>query len=130
MMNMKWIMAALLGMLSVAANAQVSVSVGGQIKPGVYGRIVINDGYAPPPVLYAQPVVITQPVIVHAQPVAPVAPIYMHVPPGHAKKWYKHCHRYGACGTQVYFVKGPDYRYVKYRKHKHDDDDDDDDDDD
>jgi hypothetical protein len=31
--------------------------------------------------------------------------MYLYVPPGHAKKWGKHCHKYDACGRQVYFVK-------------------------
>jgi hypothetical protein len=88
-----------------AAAQQVSVSVGGEIKPGVYGRIDVGTA-PPPPVIYQQPVIITRPVVVPAQP---VAPIYMHVPPGHAKKWGKHCHKYNACGTPVYFVKGPEY---------------------
>jgi hypothetical protein len=32
-------------------------------------------------------------------------PIYLYVPPGHAKNWRKHCHRYHACGQPVYFVQ-------------------------
>ena len=76
-----------LGLAGFAAQAQtdVNVSIGGIIKPGVYGRVEIGTR-PPPPVYYPQPVVIVQ------QPVAVVQqPIYMHVPPGHAKKWSKHC---------------------------------------
>ena len=81
--------------LPVCAAAGVSVSVG---QPGFYGRIDI--GTLPlPPLLYPQPIVI-QPVPVGVAP----HPIYLHVPPGHAKNWRKHCHRYQACGQSVYFV--------------------------
>jgi hypothetical protein len=108
MKNIRAVMCALPLMFAVSMPAsaqQVSVSVGGELKPGVYGRIDIGTS-PPPPVLYAKPVVITRPVVV---PVRPVAPVYMHVPPGHAKKWSKHCHKYNACGTPVYFAKGPEY---------------------
>ncbi|KRB94288.1 hypothetical protein ASE07_00805 [Noviherbaspirillum sp. Root189] len=70
------------------------------MSPGVYGRV--NIGNTPPPVVYQQPVVIVR------QP-RPVAPIYMNVPPGHAKKWSKHCHKYNACAQPVYFVKSAEY---------------------
>ena len=81
--------------MPVFAAAGVSVSVG---QPGFYGRIDIGN-LPPPPLLYPQPVVI-QPVPVGVAP----QPIYLHVPPGHAKHWRKHCHRYNACGQPVYFV--------------------------
>jgi hypothetical protein len=115
----KTICAALgLSALAFAAQAQtdVSVSVGGIIKPGVYGRVEVGTR-PPPPVIYPQPVIITQPVIV-AQPavvVAPPQPLYMHVPPGHAKKWNKHCYKYNACNQPVYFVQN-DYREY-YKEH-------------
>ena len=63
-----------------------------------------------------------------------VQPIYLHVPPGHAKKWHKHCHKYHACDQPVFFVQDvwyneeyvPRYREIhgkgKYKKekgHKH-----------
>ena len=116
-----------LGLAGFAAQAQtdVNVSIGGIIKPGVYGRVEIGTR-PPPPVYYPQPVVIVQ------QPVAVVQqPIYMHVPPGHAKKWSKHCYKYNACNQPVYFVKN-EYRdddddggkgrgRGKGKKHKHDD---------
>ena len=90
---------------ALAADVGVSVSIG---QPGFYGRIDI--GNAPQPVLmYPQPVVV-QPVRV-VQPV-PVQPIYLHVPPGHAKDWSKHCHKYDACARPVYFVKDDWYNTV------------------
>lgn len=101
------------------AQTDVNVSVGGVIKPGVYGRVEI--GTRPPPaVIYPQPVIITRPVVVVAQPVvvAP-APIYMHVPPGHAKKWSKHCYKYNACGQPVYFVKNDYPEYYEEQEHGH-----------
>lgn len=82
--------------------AGVDVGVGVTIRePGVYGRIEIGSGAPPPPVIYRQPVIIAQPAVI----VAPQPPLYLYVPPGHAKKWGKHCHQYNACGRQVYFVK-------------------------
>lgn len=93
-------LAAVFAVLAGAAHAtDVGVSVT-MSQPGVYGRIDI--GHTPPPVIYPQPVIITRPVHVVPQPV------YMHVPPGHAKNWRKHCHKYDACGTPVYFVKVDD----------------------
>jgi hypothetical protein len=107
--------------LSLNAQAQdVNVIVGGEIKPGVYGRVEIGT-QPPPPVIYRQPVIIQRPVVVSAAP----APIYMHVPPGHAKKWSKHCHKYNACSQPVYFVKGDDHakghKHGKRHGKKHDD---------
>lgn len=94
----------------------VSISVG---QPGFYGRIDLG-GYPPPQLIYSQPVI--------AQP-APygAAPMYVYAPPKHVKHWHKHCHRYGACGTPVYFVQDhwyrrvyvPEYHHHYHRKHKH-----------
>jgi len=86
----------LVATLPVCASAGVSISVG---QPGFYGHIDIGT-LAPPPVLSPQPIVI-QPVPVGVAP----QPIYLYVPPGHAKHWHKHCHRYQACGQPVYFVQ-------------------------
>ena len=86
-----------------AADVGVSVSVG---QPGFYGRI--DSGNAPPPVLiYPQPVVIQRVYVAQPPP-----PLYLHVPPGHAQKWSKHCHKYDACSRQVYFVKDDWYNNV------------------
>ncbi len=95
---------------ALAADVGVSVSVG---QPGFYGRIDI--GNSPPPVLiYPQPVIIQR---VHAAP----SPIYLRVPPGHAKKWSKHCQKYDACGRPVYFVKDDWYNnvYVPHYQREH-----------
>jgi len=78
-----------------AADVGVSVTVG---QPGFYGRIDIGN-MAPPPVLYAEPMIIQRPARIIAEP------MYLRVPPGHAKKWDKHCHRYNACSRKVYFVR-------------------------
>jgi hypothetical protein len=87
------------------AQANVNISIGGIIKPGVYGRVEVGN-QPPPPIIYPQPVVITQPVIV-TQPgvIVQQRPIYMHVPPGHAQHWAKHCYKYNACNQPVYFVR-------------------------
>ncbi len=47
-------------------------------------------------------------IVKQPQPVI-MAPIYMHVPPGHARNWSKHCHKYNACERPVYFVKSAEY---------------------
>ena len=88
---------------ALAADVGVSVSVG---QPGFYGRIDIGN-FPQPRVIYAQPVVI-RPVPVGVV----VQPIYVHVPPGHAKKWRKHCGKYNACNHPVYFVREDWYNNV------------------
>ncbi|HEY1102360.1 MAG TPA: hypothetical protein VGE70_02965 [Burkholderiaceae bacterium] len=92
-----------LGCMAAAAPAQagdayINATVGGVFAPGVYGQIQIGNN-PPPPLLYAQPVVITR------GPAYVAEPLYLYVPPGHAKKWSKHCARYNACGRPVYFVR-------------------------
>ncbi len=119
----KLLIAGLIG-LSCAAQAQTSVNatIGAVLAPGVYGRVDVSNGVFPQ-VIYPQPVIIA-PVAVAPQPV------YLHVPPGHAKKWRKHCHKYNACGTPVYFVQAnypgqpayvaqPHYEEHEGKKHKH-----------
>ncbi len=79
-----------------ASDVSVSVVVG---QPGFYGRIDLGN-QPPPVVIYSRPVLITpMPVTVVQQP------LYLRVPPGHAKKWAKHCASYNACGQPVYFVQ-------------------------
>ena len=90
----------LLGVSSAQAQS-VNVIVAGEVRPGVYGRVEIGNT-PPPPVVYAQPVIIVR-------EKRPVEPVYLHVPPGHAKKWSKHCHKYNACNRPVYFVKSAEY---------------------
>ena len=76
--------------------ANVGVSVGVS-QPGFFGRIDIG-GFPQPQLIFSSPVIILRAGVVHE-------PIYLHVPPGHAKKWSKHCHEYNACGQPVYFVQ-------------------------
>jgi hypothetical protein len=109
---------------AMAAGPYASATVEGALTPGVYGRIEIGNA-PPPPLIYAQPVIIQRPAVIVQQP-----PMYLHVPPGHAKKWSKHCAKYNACGQPVYFVKvngDDDYERGKHKhkqKHKHKGDDD------
>lgn len=102
-------------LLSLAAAAQaadvdVRVILHADVRPGVYGRVDLGSA-PPPPVVYTQPVLVMKP----ARPVQP-QPVYLHVPPGHAKNWKKHCHKYNACGTPVYFVKSAEYEPKKKKK--------------
>ena len=101
-----------------AGDVGVSVTVG---QPGFYGRIDIGN-YPPPVVVYSQPLVIAP------APIAVVQqPVYLRVPPGHAKKWAKHCAKYNACGQPVYFVQETWYQnvyiptYQQRRGHDQDD---------
>ncbi len=86
---------------SLAADVAVSVQVG---QPGFYGRIDIGR-FPQPQVIYPQTIIIQEVPRAIVQ-----APIYLRVPPGHQKKWGKHCHRYQACGQPVYFVQDQWYR--------------------
>jgi hypothetical protein len=81
-----------------AATPFVNATVEGSLAPGVYGRIDIGNA-PPPPLIFAQPVIIQRAPVYVQQP-----PLYLHVPPGHSKNWSKHCGRYNACGQPVYFV--------------------------
>lgn len=92
------------------AQAYVNATVGGELAPGVYGRINIGTA-PPPPLIYAEPVTIHRPAVVAAR-----APIYLYVPPGHAKHWGKHCAQYNACNQPVYFVQEP---LPRRGKHSH-----------
>ena len=90
-----------------AQNVSVNAVITGQVVPGVYGQVVIGNAAPPPPVVYAQPVLVAPPPVVVGAP--PMEPIYLHVPPGHAKHWSKHCHEYHACNRPVYFVRSEEY---------------------
>ncbi len=99
--------------LPAAAQTNVSIEVG---QPGFYGRIDLGGGYAPPPVVYAQPIIVERQVRYVGQPV------YLRVPPGHMKKWSKHCAQYNACGQKVYFVRDDWYANTyapRYREEHH-----------
>jgi hypothetical protein len=87
-----------------ASAGNISLSMSGEVSPGVYGRVDI--GPTRPVLVYEQPVVITRPVRVVS---APPPPLYLAVPPGHAKNWSKHCARYNACARPVYFVRSSEY---------------------
>ncbi len=80
-----------------AADIGVSVQIS---QPGVYGRIDIGR-YPQPQVVVARPVIVQRPVYV-AQP---LQPLYLWVPPAHRQNWRRHCGRYNACGSLVYFVR-------------------------
>jgi hypothetical protein len=100
-----------------AGDLDIRVMLSGQVAPGVYGQVQIGND-RPPPVVYAQPMLI--------EPMeAPPPPIYLHVPPGHARNWRKHCREYNACNRPVYFVRSSEYEpeYAR-RDHGHDRDDD------
>lgn len=128
----KIIAAAAIFAAAIPSMAQVSVNI--HIgEPDYYGRIDTRS-FAPPPVYVSQPVIIERTVHYRDEPV------YLRVPPGHRKKWSKHCHRYNACGQRVLFVQdgwysntyAPRVREVSYRgdgrrdggrrHHDHDDD--------
>lgn len=79
-----------------AGDVGVSISVG---QPGFYGHIDIGS-FPPPQLLYPKPLIIQR--VPRGEP---FEPIYLYVPPGHAKKWRKHCREYNACGRPVYFVE-------------------------
>lgn len=97
------LVAATLHTAASAADVGVSVNIS---EPGFYGRIDIDR--APSPMLiYSQPVIIEQRTVNVVR-----RPIYLRVPPGHEKKWDKHCSRYNACGQPVYFVQDGWYRDV------------------
>lgn len=95
-----------------ASAVNISIGVGGEVLPGVYGSVNIDNGYYPA-LVYAEPLIVTRPSRI-------LAPVYLHVPPGHLKKWGRYCGRYGACSRPVYFVKSRDYydfspRYIEQR---------------
>jgi len=116
----KYLLTALAAWAAVCAApawSAVDVGVGITIRePGVYGRIELG-AQPPPPLLYAQPVIIARPAVVVQEP-----PLYLYVPPAHARDWRRHCARYNACGRQVYFVqeKWVRERYEEHHRHDHD----------
>jgi hypothetical protein len=102
--------------LALAQNVSFNATIAGQVAPGVYGQVALGNG-PPPPVVYAQPMVVQPaPVVIGA---APLEPIYLHVPPGHARNWRKHCHEYHACERPVYFVKSAEYEPGYRPEHEH-----------
>ena len=103
---------AVVAALTAPALAGVTVELG---EPGFFGRIEIGN-FPRPPLIYERPLVIERvPVTVVREP------IYLNVPPGHAKNWRKHCHKYNACGQRVYFVRNDwyDTQYVPRYRERH-----------
>ncbi len=87
---------------SQAADLGIHVILSGQIVPGIYGQVQIGPQEPPPPLVYAEPLIIDS-------RQRPAPPVYLHVPPGHARNWRKHCHAYNACNRPVYFVRSEEY---------------------
>ncbi len=105
---------AMLAAVSVAQATDIGVSIAIS-QPGVYGRIDIGR-FPQPVVVVQQPVIIAPPRVMAFPP----QPVYMWVPPGHRKKWAKHCGRYDACGVPVYFVRDDWYEQnVRYSARPH-----------
>lgn len=91
----------------------INVVLEGEIKPGVYGRVELSKN-SHPDLVYHDPRVVIVEERVRRQP------LYLHVPPGHAKKWDKHCHKYNACSYPVYFIMSDEYHeHDEHKKHKH-----------
>ncbi len=96
--------AGLLGVaLAAGATAQdqrhVNATAGGPLRPGIYGRIELR-GPTPPPLVWAQPVVVSPP-----PEGASGKPLYLYVPPGHVRRWAQHCAKWQACEKPVLFVR-------------------------
>ncbi len=98
---------------SVQAQIYVNGSVAAALPSGIYGRIDIGQA-PPPPLLYAQPIVVQHPVMV-----VPQEPVYLYVPRDHAKHWRKHCRQYQACGQPVYFLRDRPQHAQWHRDDKH-----------
>ncbi|SFE89839.1 hypothetical protein [Nitrosomonas sp. Nm166] len=108
-----FLLLAWLSIIAASASANdlgVSISIG---QPGFYGQINLGSHYPRPQLIYPDPI-LARPAVVAIQQ----QPIYLHVPPGHAKKWNKHCYRYNACNQSVYFIDGDWYNNV-YLPHYH-----------
>jgi hypothetical protein len=100
-----------------AGDLGIHIILSGEVAPGVYGQVQIGNA-SPPPLVYAQPMLI--------EPrAAPPPPVYLHVPPGHARNWRKHCREYNACNRPVYFVRSaeyePDYEHRNHGRGRDDD---------
>ena len=95
---------------ALAGDVGVTISIG---QPGFYGQITLGNQYTVPQLIFPNPVLAIPPAIAVQQ-----QPIYLYVPPGHAKRWNKYCHRYNACYQPVYFVQQEWYNNV-YVPHYH-----------
>jgi hypothetical protein len=90
-----------------AGDLNIRIILAGQIAPGVYGQVDLGDE-APPPLVYAEPVLIVR-------VATPLPPVYLYVPPRHARNWGRYCRQYNACSRPVYFVLSPEYQPVYVR---------------
>lgn len=90
-----------------AADVGISVQFG---QPGFYGRLDLGN-FQQPQLIYREPRIVER-VTVRREP------LYLVVPPGHAKKWEKHCSKYHACGHPVYFVEERWYNEVVVARHR------------
>jgi len=88
---------------SATAGVGVSINIG---EPGYYGQLDIG-GYPPPPVYYAQPIIVQRPV-----GYVEVEPVYLRVPFGYRQHWSRYCRMYNACGRRVFFVQDSWYANV------------------
>jgi len=98
----------LLASLSTAAAAQASadwknLTTGAPLRPGIYGKIAVRPDAAPPPLIYAQPVVAEGELGMARAPA-----VYLYVPPGQVRKWKQHCAKWSACKQPVLFVRVDD----------------------
>jgi len=103
--------------VSQAGDLNIRLMVSGEVAPGVYGQVQLGND-RPPPLVYAQPMLIEP-------QSAPPPPVYLHVPPNHARNWRKHCREYNACNRPVYFVRSAEYEPGydrRYHDHDHDHD--------
>jgi hypothetical protein len=94
-----------------AGDLGIHLILSGEVAPGIYGQVQIGNA-SPPPLVYAQPM------LIEAQP-GPLPPVYLHVPPGHARNWRRHCREYNACNRPVYFVRSAEYE-PDYERRRHD----------
>lgn len=104
----------LAGLPAQADDLGINVVLESEVAPGVYGRVELGNG-SRPEVYYPQPVVIVQ-----DSRYSKYKPVHLHVPPGHAKNWGKHCHKYHACERPVYFIRSVEYEESYQREHEHD----------
>ena len=99
----RWIAASCIALAATGAGARDAaprVPTYDKPRPGLYGRIEARG--APPPVIYAEPVV------ARPSPDRHRRPVYLYVPPGQVRKWAQHCARWDACERPVYFVRVDD----------------------
>ena len=96
-----WVVGGCMALMAIGAVARTATAGAHDTpKPGVYGRIDVRG--APPPLIYAAPV-LARPSAASAQ-----QPVYLYVPPGQVRRWPLHCAKWQACDRPVYFVRMDD----------------------